>query len=162
LADGVTAPGDPVDRLALHELVARHGHLVDVGDLAGLAEVFTADVVYDVSDLGGGRLIGLAAIEEAARALGDGNPLGHHVTNLVVDELTADTARVLSKGLGVTTYGRVGSVVYEDDAVRTDQGWRIRRRGGAWASAAAPGLSARHIVIEPRPGIGRRAGLPGR
>jgi hypothetical protein len=90
--------------------------------------VFTADVVYDVSDLGGGRLIGLAAIEEAARALGDGNPLGHHVTNVVVQELAPDAARVVSKGLGVTTEGRVGSVVYEDDAVRTDQGWRIRRR----------------------------------
>jgi hypothetical protein len=128
LAAGVTAPGDPADRLLLHELVARHGHLVDVGDLAGLSEVFTADVVYDVSDLGGGRLVGLAAIEEAGRALGDGNPVGHHVTNVVVDELTPDTARVLSKGLGVTTDGRVGSVVYEDDAVRTDRGWRIRRR----------------------------------
>lgn len=38
----VTEPGDPADRLALHELVARHGHLVDAGDFAGLAEVFTA------------------------------------------------------------------------------------------------------------------------
>jgi SnoaL-like protein len=128
LAAGVTAPGDPADRLALHELVALHGHLVDAGDLAGLAAVFTADVVYDVSDLGGGRLIGLAAIEEAGRALGDANPLGHHVTNVVVHDLTPDTAHVVSKGLGVTTDGRVGSVVYEDDAVRTDQGWRIQGR----------------------------------
>ena len=31
------------DRVALHELVARHGHLVDRGDLAGLAEVFVPD-----------------------------------------------------------------------------------------------------------------------
>lgn len=119
---------DPVDRLTLHELVARHGHLVDAGDLARLAEVFTADVVYDVSDLGGGELIGLAAIEEAARALADGNPVGHHVTNVVVEELGPDSARVLSKGLGVSVDGRVGSVVYEDDALRTERGWRIRRR----------------------------------
>ena len=124
----VTESGDPTDRVALHELVARHGHLVDVGDFAGLAEVFTADIVYDVSDLGGGQLIGLGAIEEAARALGDGNPVGHHVTNVVVEELGPATARVLSKGLGVSADGRVGSVVYEDDAVRTELGWRIRRR----------------------------------
>jgi hypothetical protein len=128
LASAVTEPCDCADRVALHELVARHGHRVDAGDFAGLAEVFTDDVVYDVSDMGGGALIGLGAVEGAGRALGDGNPLGHHVTNVVVEELGPDTARVVAKGLGVTTDGRVGSVVYEDDAVRTEHGWRIRRR----------------------------------
>ncbi|MDL5156701.1 nuclear transport factor 2 family protein [Actinomycetospora termitidis] len=123
-ADDLT---DLADRLALHELVARHGHCVDAGDLAGLDQVFTDDVLYDVSALGGEPLIGLAAIEEAARALGDRNPVAHHVTNVVVD-LTPDRASIVSKGLGVTTDGRVGSVVYEDVAVRTEAGWRIARR----------------------------------
>jgi hypothetical protein len=119
---------DTADRLALHELVSRHGHLVDAGDFAGLAEVFTPDVEYDVSDLGGGVLVGLGALEEAGRALGDRNPVGHHVTNIVVADLGPDTARVVSKGLGVSVDGLVGSLVHEDDAVRTGQGWRIRRR----------------------------------
>ncbi len=69
-----------------------------------------------------------AALKQAARILGDGNPVGHHVTNIVVVELDGDTARVKSKGLGVTAAGSVGSVVYDDEAVRTGQGWRIRRR----------------------------------
>lgn len=116
------------DRLALHELVDLHGHLVDAGELARQDEVFLPDVVYDVSDLGGGTLVGLGEAERAARALGDGNPVGHHVTNVVVTRLDQDTATILSKGLGVTVDGSVGSVVYEDEAVRTEQGWRIRHR----------------------------------
>jgi 3-phenylpropionate/cinnamic acid dioxygenase small subunit len=120
--------GEPADRIALHELVARHGHLADAGDFAGLAEVFTADVEYDVSDIGGSTLVGLAGLEDAGRALGDRNPVGHHVTNVVVEELGEAVARVRSKGLAVMTDGTTGSVVYEDEAVRTDEGWRIRRR----------------------------------
>ena len=46
-----------------------------------------SDVIYDVSDLGGGVLHGLAAIEGAARALDDQDPVAHHVTNVVVTSL---------------------------------------------------------------------------
>jgi hypothetical protein len=128
LAGRVTDVDDLADRLALHELVARHGHLVDAGDFAAMPEVFLSDVVYDVTDLGGTTIVGLADIEAASRRLGDGNPVGHHVTNIVVTSLDGDTARVLSKGLGVARDGGVGSVVYEDEAVRTARGWRIARR----------------------------------
>ena len=37
------------DRLAVSELIALHGHLVDDGELDRSDEVFTADVVYDLS-----------------------------------------------------------------------------------------------------------------
>jgi hypothetical protein len=124
----VTDVDDLADRLALHELVARHGHLVDSGDFAAMPEVFLPDVVYDVTDLGGTTIEGLADIEAVSRRLGDGNPVGHHVTNVVVTSLDGDTARVLSKGLGVARDGSVGSVVYEDEAARTERGWRIGRR----------------------------------
>lgn len=124
----MTDVDDLADRLALHELVARHGHLVDAGDLAALDEVFLPDVVYDVTDLGGTAMAGLVEVEAAARRLGDGNPVGHHVTNVVVTSLNEDGARVLSKGLGVAGDGTVGSVDYNDEAVRTADGWRISRR----------------------------------
>ncbi|HEY2221487.1 nuclear transport factor 2 family protein [Actinomycetospora sp.] len=124
----MTDVDDLADRLALHELVARHGHLVDAGDLAALDEVFLPDVVYDVTDLGGTAMAGLVEVEAAARRLGDGNPVGHHVTNVVVTSLNEDGARVLSKGLGVAGDGTVGSVDYNDEAVRTAEGWRISRR----------------------------------
>jgi SnoaL-like domain len=116
------------DRFALYELIALHGHLFDMGELDRLDELFTDDVVYDVEDLGGGVLRGIAAISEAARSLGDQNPLGHHTTNVTILELDDDTARVRSKGIGVGTDGTVSTVIYDDVVHRTAQGWRLARR----------------------------------
>jgi len=116
------------DRWAIAELVHRHGHLTDAGELDAWEELFTADVVYDVSDLGFGAIEGLRAARTAAEALGAGNPVAHHVTNVVVTDGADGGARVLSKGLGVRTDGTVGSVTYEDVVVRTEAGWRISRR----------------------------------
>jgi 3-phenylpropionate/cinnamic acid dioxygenase small subunit len=115
------------DRLAIHELLARHGHIVDNGELDRLSELFTADVVYDLTRLGGSSLHGTAAIVEASRQLGDRNPVAHHVTNVVVSEHEGEiTAR--SKFLGVRKDGSVGSGVYDDVLRRTSDGWRIARR----------------------------------
>jgi hypothetical protein len=116
------------DRLLIHEVVHRHGHLVDEGRLDELADVFTADVRYDVTALGGTVLVGPAAVADAGRALGEGNPVGHHVTNVVVTELAGDRAHAVSKALGVRADGTVGSLVYDDDLVRTPDGWRIAHR----------------------------------
>lgn len=116
------------DRLAITDLINRHGHLTDSGDFEGLHEVFVPDVVYDVSDLGGGVIIGLTAAREAALALGEANPVAHHVTNIVLTEVSGDRVRALSKGLGVKADGTMGSVTYEDTVVRGDEGWRISHR----------------------------------
>lgn len=118
----------PDDRVLIHELINLHGHLMDEGALDRLPELFTDDVVYDVSSMGGGTLVGPPAIADAARRLGDRNPLGHHVTNIVVISIGDDDAAAVSKGLGVMSDGSVGSVVYEDDLRRTPDGWRISRR----------------------------------
>lgn len=77
------------DRWAITELISLHGHLVDDGRLDRLEELFTADVVYDLTDFGQGRLVGVAAIREAALALGAANPVAHHVTNVVITERVA-------------------------------------------------------------------------
>lgn len=116
------------DRLAIHELIALHGHLVDEGGLDRLDEIFSVDVVYDLEEYGFGRLIGIAAVRDAALALGERNPVGHHVTNVVIEVLEPDRAVVRSKGFGVTTAGVVGSVVYEDVVIRGELGWRISYR----------------------------------
>jgi SnoaL-like domain len=113
------------DHLAIHELIALHGHLFDSGALDRLDELFTDNVVYDVEDLGGGILHGIAAIRDAAQSLGDQNPLGHHTTNVVVESLDDDTARVRSKGIGVNLDGSVSTVSYEDVVQRTAEGWRL-------------------------------------
>lgn len=115
------------DRLAIHELLALHGHLVDEGELDRLGEVFTDDVGYDLTPLGGDLLNGVEAIRASALSLGDRNPVAHLVTNTVVAEHGGEvTAR--SKFLGVRRDGSVGSGVYEDVLRPTADGWRVAHR----------------------------------
>lgn len=116
----------PDDRIAITDLINTHGHLVDAGER--FDELFTPDVTYDVTDLGGGVIAGTSALWEAALALGDNNPIAHHVTNIVLTEISADEVTARSKGLGVMANGTCGSVTYEDVVVRTADGWRIRHR----------------------------------
>ncbi|WP_033280760.1 nuclear transport factor 2 family protein [Streptomyces sp. NRRL F-525] len=116
------------DRLAIAELIALHGHLADEGELDRLSEVFTPDIEYDLTDFGQGTLTDLAQLTDAALALGAGNPVAHHVTNVVIEELPDGQVRARSKGLGIRTDGSCGSVTYEDTVVRVESGWRITRR----------------------------------
>jgi hypothetical protein len=118
----------PDDRAAIVELLALHGHLFDDGELDRLDELFTASVVYDVTALGGGVLRGVDAIRAAALALGDRNPLGHHVTNVVLSTQPDGSVRARSKGIGVNADGTVGTVTYEDTVVEEGNGWRIGAR----------------------------------
>jgi ketosteroid isomerase-like protein len=116
------------DRFTIADLINLHGHLTDRGDFDGLSALFADEVTYDVSTLGGGVLVGLAAAREAALALGEANPVAHHVTNIVLDEARDGTVHALSKGLGVMADGSVGSVTYEDTVQRGVAGWRITHR----------------------------------
>ncbi|MFJ9895798.1 nuclear transport factor 2 family protein [Streptomyces sp. NPDC091280] len=116
------------DRLAITELIALHGHLVDEGELDRLAEVFTPDVEYDLTDFGQATIVGLPELVRASLALGEGNPVAHHVTNVVVQESAQGRVRAQAKGLGIRTDGSCGSVTYEDTVVRTGTGWRISQR----------------------------------
>ena len=111
---------DVADRLAICELIARHGHLVDAGRLDDLGEVFVADVVYDLTDLGSGTTVGLDQLRNMALEAGERNPVGHHVTNTIVEDiLDKDRVRVRSKAIGVRADGSAGSLTYVDVVVRT-------------------------------------------
>lgn len=118
----------PHDRVAIEDLIAMHGHVTDDGELDRYDELFTDDVVYDVTDFGLGELRGVEAIREAGRALGDANPVGHHVTNVVLAEVGDGVVTARSKGIGVMADGTTGSLTYEDELERRDGRWRIRRR----------------------------------
>jgi len=121
---------DLADRLALHELLQLYGHLVDDRAWELLDLVFTAEAVYDATDFGMPvtrsleELVAEWTSEEGMRR----HPLAHHATNVVVSEDADGTVRVRSKGLGVGPGGRVGSVTYDDVAVRTAAGWRLAKR----------------------------------
>ncbi len=116
------------DRTAITDLIHLHGHLVDRGEHDRMPEVFTEDVAYDVTDLGLGTITGLAVLRQAALALGDRNPIGHHVTNVVLAELSDGRVAARSKGIGIMADGTCGSVTYEDTILRGEHGWRISQR----------------------------------
>jgi hypothetical protein len=62
------------DRAAITEVIAKHGHLCDSGELDRLDEIFTADVIYDLTDFGQQVPRGRQACAAAARVLGELNP----------------------------------------------------------------------------------------
>ena len=116
------------DRQAIGETLALHGHLFDGGHLDRLGEIFTPDVVYDMSNLGVGTFEGIEAIRSAALQLGAGNPVAHHLTNVVITSEEDDRATAWSKGLVIMTDGTLASVTHLDSLRRHDGGWRISRR----------------------------------
>jgi hypothetical protein len=117
------------DRVAITEVIALHGHLVDDGRLDELNRVFAEDVTHDLTAFGLGIHHGLGSVREAAEALGGANPVGHHVTNIVIVEVTdAHTVVTRSKGIGVRVDGSAGSVIYEDTVTKRDGAWRITYR----------------------------------
>jgi hypothetical protein len=119
---------DVADRLAIHEVVALYGHLIDQRRWDDLDQVFTADAVYDATDFGHDVTHSLAELRAHWSSDLTMHPLAHHATNIVVTEDADGTVRVLSKGIGVGPKGRVGSVTYHDVVVNTSAGWRLARR----------------------------------
>jgi hypothetical protein len=119
---------DARDTLAIHELLALYGHIIDERQWARAEELFTPRTVYDMREFGLGVVQGTAAIGELWSRPNAAHPLAHHATNILVNVDPDGTVRVLSKGLGVGPNGRVGSVVYRDVVERTPQGWRFVSR----------------------------------
>jgi len=130
------------DRIEISDLINLHGHLTDAGDLDRAVQLFTPDVTYDLDDFGLGSLHGTAAVREAALALGDANPVGHHVTNIVITWIDDRSARVQSKGIGIKADGTAGSVTYDDIVTRHPGGWKISYRKVTARRAALGGQQA--------------------
>jgi hypothetical protein len=65
------------DRWEISEILSLHGHIFDGGLLDRLGEIFTPEVVYDLSDAGLGTFEGIETIRNATIQLGAGNPLAH-------------------------------------------------------------------------------------
>jgi hypothetical protein len=116
------------DILAIHQLVALYGHIIDERQFSRVHELFTESTVYDVSDFGMGVHVGTAAIAALWLASEEHHPLAHHATNIVVSEDPDGTVRVISKGIGIGRNGRAGSVTYRDVVICTADGWRIAER----------------------------------
>ena len=124
----MTREMDLEDRLAIAEILSLHGHLFDGGHLGRLGEIFTPDVVYDMSAVGLGAFDGIDAIRNAALHLGPGNPVAHHVTNVVISGEGVGSATALSKAFMLRTDGTLASVNQRDAMRHHDGGWRIAHR----------------------------------
>src|SRR5919199_5863042 len=119
------------DRIAIHDVLALHGHLTDRSETGRFHEVFTDDVVYDLSAVGGGVLVGLDELiggKQAVTSNNPRNPVAQHITNVVVTAESPDTVRSISKSLGVRADGTCVSVAYHDVLRRQPEGWRIAHR----------------------------------
>jgi len=116
------------DRWTIGETLAWPGHIFDRGQLDRLEEIFTPEVVYDLSDVGVGTFEGIEAIRSGALRLGAGNPIAHHVTNIVITGEEDDLVTVQSKGLMLMADGTFASVTHLDTLRRDQCGWRISRR----------------------------------
>lgn len=118
------------DQLAIHDVIALHGHVADDRDWDRLDELFTHDAVLDLEDFGYGTLHGLAALRDLSGASQDDKrqPLGHHVTNIIITGRDGDTAKARSKALAVMPDGSTGTAEYQDTLQRGQQGWRISHR----------------------------------
>lgn len=121
------------DRCEICDTIALHGHLVDAGAHDRLVEVFTPDLDLDLSGVGlkpvpiADRARALEVYIAAGKRRGTGSTISMHVTNTVVRGDGAG-AKAWSKAIIVDISGSVSCYTYEDQLIRTAQGWRVRRR----------------------------------
>jgi SnoaL-like protein len=115
---------DLADRIELREMAALYGDLIDERDWEGLDRVFVVDAVFDMTDIGVGRVEGLEAIRDHMR--GARHPLAHLITNVYIG--SDDPVRLHSRVIGILDDRRAGSGFYRDRVVKTAAGWRIEHR----------------------------------
>lgn len=124
------------DRLDIIELPGRYADALDTRQPDMLRQVFTPDAVWEV--VGALRLEGLDAIMEFM-GRDDVHPGAHIMTNIYIASVEPQPdasllVRLSSRGIypvgpsdrmnpTAVFYGR-----YDDDVVRTADGWRIRHR----------------------------------
>ena len=118
----------PQDQCAITETLSMHGHIFDAGQLDRLDEIFTPEVVYDMSAVGIGAFDGIEVVRSAAASMGDRGPIAHHVTNVVISSDVDDVVTAQSKGLMLMADGTLESVNHLDTLRRHDGQWRISRR----------------------------------
>jgi hypothetical protein len=116
------------DRWAIGEILSLHGHIFDAGQLDRLDEIFTPEVVYDMSAVDIGVFDGIEAVRSAAASMVGRGPIAHHVTNVLISSDEDDLVTAQSKGLVLMSNGALESVTHLDTLRRHDGEWRISRR----------------------------------
>lgn len=117
------------DRQELSDLVARYGRLVDDRDLVALAELFTADAVFDSRH---GPVRGREKVLDYYREQLSGYTVTYHYPHSqTIDFADDDTANGVVQAHAELAIGGRGVLValrYHDDYRREDGAWRFRSR----------------------------------
>ncbi len=125
------------DRMEIRELTARYNHAFDDQNAQAWAAVFTADGAMEVA--GGDTVQGREALAAMCLAVGYGTV---HMTTDAVTTIDGDHARqVCTLILARRTREPATRVFqltgrYEDELVRTPDGWRFKRRRATLDGAA--------------------------
>ena len=118
------------DQLAISDVLIRYATALDTRDWDLLRTCFTDDCVCDYDPVGPRE--GYADFEALARGYLSPLPATQHLVTNHVIEISGDTAsaRSYAHAMHVATTGAqfVIAGTYEDELVRTGDGWRIRRR----------------------------------
>ncbi|MDP2918962.1 MAG: nuclear transport factor 2 family protein [Dehalococcoidia bacterium] len=126
------------DKLEILELIGKYSFGADTDGPEAYANVFTEDGIFhgragqpdEIIVRGHNQLLAFAARAYQGRGTRQGR---HHQSTTMFTELTRDLARTLT--YLITTNVSEGSLplvgltsVYEDEIVRTPEGWRIKYR----------------------------------
>jgi ketosteroid isomerase-like protein len=107
---------------AIQELLAEYALTLDVGDIAGCVELFTADAQFHVYGTS------FAGHDGIRKMFGDA-PKGLHHTGVSRIEIRDDTATARSQVLFVRAGDlRLRPALYDDELVREGDRWRFRIR----------------------------------
>lgn len=122
------------DRLAIGEVLARYARAIDFARWDDLPTLFTSDCVLDFGSVMGVHE-GHSGLRRIAEMIGaTGLTMRHYSTNVIVEPITDDVAHVVSYVLALTgpAFGSLAPTTgrYEDEFVRRDGRWLIRRRRG--------------------------------
>jgi 3-phenylpropionate/cinnamic acid dioxygenase small subunit len=113
----------PADNVAITQLLARYCLTLDLDDVDGWVALFTEDAAYEVY---GRSWDGHAGLRKMMSVAPGGLHLGGPPVIVMVD---ADRATTMQNLLFVERESGVARhSVYDDDLVRTSDGWRIARR----------------------------------
>jgi uncharacterized protein (TIGR02246 family) len=124
------APLTVEDRLEIHELYARFAHAIDAGDVEAWVALFTPEGTFL---LAGDPLTGAEQLREfATRRSREAPGMFHLTTGIVLD----GTSQVAKGRAYVVTYRLAGDGQlrllnigrYDDDLVKTAEGWRLAAR----------------------------------
>jgi hypothetical protein len=119
------------DQLEIQQLLARYTHAADIHPPETMREIFAADGRFHIEAMG----IDLHGIDNIIGFFTEMRPsmegVYHVNSNLVVD-IDGHTATAVSYLTTLRSGAQpelAGIARYEDELVKTDQGWRIQSRG---------------------------------